>query len=132
MTKTDRHDAREYYLTASGVATADVGSVWFVIPVAGYITQFAAGLEVLSDGDPELTFFLGGVAMESGGSAAALTLPNTDVVGSVDRIEFDRGNTEYALEPENLDLVAAGGVFEVRTDGDGSTGNYSYVVSIRP
>lgn len=132
MAKVRINDARNVYVSFAQVSTDTAATYYVPIPVAGQIISFQAGCEASPDVDQSLTFELGGVAMEAGGSAAALDLLNADATGTIKSIEFDQGATERADAPENDDLLAEKGVFAIVNAGGGTVGRYTFLVTVRP
>lgn len=139
MAKSEQHDMREYQihtepLTTSGAATL----AWIPIGQSGQVVRVAACITTaVTSADASISFELGGTALKSNGSAAALVLPTSgSTIGDCETIDLDVGGTgakdNEALEAEDGDALAAGSVLEIISDGGGDAGAARFVITIRP
>ena len=131
------HDLREYHMFVTEVDIGVAGTIlYFPIPISGRVvkcTMATSGLSIGSDNTS--TFELGGVTIMMQAAAASLVMPvATSSAGVSDVLHFDRNNASgLALEAEDGDLVAAGSVLEIVSDGGGINGRLTNImVTIRP
>lgn len=129
------HDLSEYYLHVAAVAVATAGTIAYVpIPAGGHVVSVKACITtVIATADSDLSFELGGDALEVDGSAAVLVLPFTgSAVGDCEVVTFDfEESANQALEAENGDELGDRSVLEIITDGDAATGGASFTITIR-
>ena len=117
MSKVELHDTRECYIASGNLNTgAGVTTWYFASPIAGYLDRAIFVSETAqTTADALLTFAIGTVDL-----APTLTIPSSGGAnGRSHVVRFSRSAGNVLLEPEHLDLVAAGGVIAVDTDGGG-------------
>lgn len=117
MAKIEQHDMAEYYITSEMLDIGAGTATWyFGVPQAGYLVRayYTTGV-VQTTANNILTF-----AIETNDlSPTLIVLSAASAVGRVHVVDFSRISGSYAHEPEDTDLIAAGGVIAVDTNGGG-------------
>ncbi len=139
MAKSEQHDMREYQTTV-GPFTTSTAAVLAHIPIgqSGQVVRVAAAIKTaITSANANITFELKGTTLKTNGSTGTLVLPSSgSTIGDTETIDFDTVGTgsidNEALEAEDGDAIAAGGVLEIITDGGGDAGAAFFTITIRP
>jgi hypothetical protein len=127
MSKTEQHDLKEYYIQSEILDIGAGAATWyFGVPQAGYLVRaFYTSQTAQATADALLTFAISTVDL-----GQTLTIPSAaGAAGRSHIVDFSRVSGSFAREPENLDLIAVGGVIAVDTDGGGTgTGRLTLVI----
>ena len=130
MAKIEQHDAREYHIWTE---VLDIGAgvdTWYLpIPQAGTVVRaYYVSDTAQATGNAELEFTIGTTAL-----VPVITVPSA--AGAVGRshvaIFSPVAGDNFVREPDDLDLLAAGAMLSVATDGGGA-GTGRICVVIRP
>lgn len=133
MAKVELHQLSDYQLRTGNLAFALIsGTIAHIaIPQSGIVKSVSACIQTVHISLPGLiTFEVGGVTLKLGGTTATMTIPDAgSTVGDVHIIEFD-ATTSTVFEAEDGDVILDGSVLEIISDGEGSQGEASFVVTV--
>ena len=129
MAKVEQHDIREFYTHSGQYFDVGAATTWYLcVPHAGYLARayFVSRVAQIT-ADATITFAIGGSSL-----TPTMVIPSSGgAIGRSHVVNFSRVSANYLYEPEGTDLVAAGAVLAVTTDG-GGTGNGVFHFAIRP
>ncbi len=136
MAKVEQHDLREYHICTGALATSPGATIAHIpIPASGQVVRCVAACDTAGDADQAITFELATAALLSGGATATMTLLNADVVGDIQKIEFDPlSKVNMAREAEDADAIdtSTPACLEIISAGGGAAGAYIFIVTISP
>jgi len=131
MAKQAQRDMREYHIFTEPLTTSTGATIAYLpVPASGQIVKITAVESTAHTvGDTVITFELGTVA-----GSASLTIPfASSAIGRSHVIDLDpTAGLNLALEADTSDLLAAGAVIEVISDGGCTAGAARFCFTIRP